>query len=116
MRQNLLVSNRGQMTLPASVRKRSGIQSGGVVTLEEKDKAAHLLTGDIKDFGTVMNNASLTGGVVIQTASEFSEGFLESRSKKKSGEKSDAGDIHIHNLDAQPDEIGMGKILPADQG
>jgi predicted nucleic acid-binding protein len=45
-------------------------------------KAAHLLTGDIKDFGTVMNNASLTGGVVIQTASEFLEGFLESRSKK----------------------------------
>jgi antitoxin PrlF len=37
MRQNLLVSNRGQMTLPASVRKRLGIQSGGVVTLEEKD-------------------------------------------------------------------------------
>ena len=37
MRQNLLVSGRGQITLPASVRKRLGIQSGGIVTIEEKD-------------------------------------------------------------------------------
>lgn len=37
MRQNLLVSSRGQITLPSSVRKRLGIQPGGIVTLEEKD-------------------------------------------------------------------------------
>lgn len=37
MRQNLLVSSRGQITLPASVRKRLGLKSGGIVTLEEKD-------------------------------------------------------------------------------
>jgi len=30
MRQTILVSNRGQITLPASVRKRLGIQSGGI--------------------------------------------------------------------------------------
>jgi antitoxin PrlF len=42
MRQNLLVSGRGQITLPASVRKRLGIQSGGIVTLEERDNVVLL--------------------------------------------------------------------------
>jgi len=37
MRYNLVVSKRGQTTLPASIRKRLGIQSGGMVTLEEKE-------------------------------------------------------------------------------
>jgi len=36
MRQSLMVSGRGQITLPAKVRKRLGIQSGGIVILEEK--------------------------------------------------------------------------------
>jgi len=42
MRQNLLVSSRGQITLPSSVRKRLGIQSGGIVTIEEKDNVVVL--------------------------------------------------------------------------
>ena len=45
-------------------------------------KASHLLTGDIRDFGPFMNNPSLTGGVLIQTASEFLDGFMKSKSKK----------------------------------
>ena len=62
------------------------------VILPEKDrpileaaiqcKASHLLTGDIKDFGPIMNKSSLTGGVVIQSASEFLEGLMKSKSKK----------------------------------
>jgi AbrB family looped-hinge helix DNA binding protein len=36
MRQNLIVSGRGQITLPVKVRKRLGVQSGGVVILEDK--------------------------------------------------------------------------------
>jgi antitoxin PrlF len=36
MRQSVMVSSRGQITLPVKVRKRLGIQSGGVVILEEK--------------------------------------------------------------------------------
>jgi len=32
----LMVSSRGQITLPVKVRKRLGIQSGGVVILEQK--------------------------------------------------------------------------------
>jgi antitoxin PrlF len=36
MRQSLMVSSRGQITLPVKVRKRLGIQLGGVVILEEK--------------------------------------------------------------------------------
>lgn len=62
------------------------------VRLPEKDRpileaaiqciATHLLTGDIKDFGPFMNNANLTGGVLIQTVSEFLGSFMKPRSKK----------------------------------
>ena len=37
MRQTLIVSDRGQLTLPASLRKRFGIKDGGAVILEERD-------------------------------------------------------------------------------
>lgn len=37
MRQTLIVSNRGQLTLPASVRKRFGIKNGGAIIMEERD-------------------------------------------------------------------------------
>lgn len=36
MRQTLIVSNRGQLTLPASLRKRFGIKDGGTLILEER--------------------------------------------------------------------------------
>jgi antitoxin PrlF len=52
MRQNLLVSNRGQITLPASVRKRLGIQSGGIVTLEERDNAVVLRPAAVVEIET----------------------------------------------------------------
>ncbi len=37
MREALTVSSRGQITLPAELRKRLGIQAGGVVIAEECD-------------------------------------------------------------------------------
>ena len=37
MKQTLIVSNRGQLTLPANLRKRFGIKNGGAVILEERD-------------------------------------------------------------------------------
>jgi AbrB family looped-hinge helix DNA binding protein len=37
MRQTLIVSNRGQLTLPARLRKRFGIAGGGAIILEERD-------------------------------------------------------------------------------
>ena len=52
MRQNLMVSNRGQITLPASVRKRLGIQSGGIVTLEEKDSVLVLRPAAVVEMET----------------------------------------------------------------
>jgi predicted nucleic acid-binding protein len=45
-------------------------------------KATHLLTGDIKDFGPFMNNTNLTGGVLIQTVSEFLGSFMKPKNKK----------------------------------
>ena len=63
-----------------------------LVPLSEKDRpileaaiqcdATHLLTGDFKDFGPFMNHPNLTGGVLIQTISEFLDGFLKSKTKK----------------------------------
>jgi predicted nucleic acid-binding protein len=45
-------------------------------------KASHLLTGDIKDFGPIVNEPSLTGGVIIQTVSEFLGDLMKSKVKK----------------------------------
>ena len=37
MKESVLVTSRGQITLPADVRKRLGIKAGGVVLLEERN-------------------------------------------------------------------------------
>lgn len=37
MRTSLTISSRGQITLPADIRKRMGILAGGVVILEERE-------------------------------------------------------------------------------
>lgn len=37
MRQTVIVSDRGQLTLPANVRKRFGLRHGGAVILEDRD-------------------------------------------------------------------------------
>ena len=37
MKQTLIVSNRGQLTLPTALRKRFGIKNGGPIILEERD-------------------------------------------------------------------------------
>ncbi len=52
MRQNLLVSSRGQITLPSSVRKRLGIQSGGILTLEERDNVVVLRPAAVIEMQT----------------------------------------------------------------
>jgi predicted nucleic acid-binding protein len=67
------------------------------VPLPEKDRpileaaiqcqATHLLTGDIKDFGPFMNRPGLTGGVVIQTVSEFFGSFMKPKMKKRGKRK-----------------------------
>ena len=74
-----------------NVPSRSGLSCP--VPLAEKDrpileagthcKATHLLTGDIKDFGPFMNHPRLTGGVVIQTVSEFLSSFTKPKIKKE---------------------------------
>jgi predicted nucleic acid-binding protein len=34
-------------------------------------RATHLLTGDLRHFGPLMNRADLAGGIMIQTVAEF---------------------------------------------
>lgn len=78
------------MTTVIKVPSRSGRNCPAI--LPEKDrpiletaiqcKASHLLTGDIKDFGPIMNKPSLTGGVMIQTVSEFLGDLVKAKGKK----------------------------------
>ena len=42
-------------------------------------KATHLLTGDLKDFGLLMNRPEETSGVRIQTVYDFLDGLGEPR-------------------------------------
>lgn len=37
MRETVIVSNRGQLTLPASLRRKFGLQQGGPVIFEDRD-------------------------------------------------------------------------------
>ena len=45
MSETLVVSSRGQITLPAALRKRLGIRGGDVVILEERDNEVVLKPG-----------------------------------------------------------------------
>ena len=36
MKETLIVSSRGQITLPAAIRKRAGIMQGGTITIEDR--------------------------------------------------------------------------------
>ncbi len=36
MKENIIVSERGQITLPSKMRKKLGIEPGGVITVEER--------------------------------------------------------------------------------
>jgi uncharacterized protein len=59
----------------------SGAGADCPVKLPEKDrpimeaairsKASHLLTGDMKDFGVLMNKPRQTAGIVIQTVADY---------------------------------------------
>ena len=40
-------------------------------------RTTHLLTGDIKHFGPLMNQADLCGGMIVQTVSEFFTSLLQ---------------------------------------
>ena len=54
MHETLVVSSRGQITLPAALRKRLGIKSGGVVILEEHGNEIVLKPGivlEIEHYG-----------------------------------------------------------------
>ena len=49
MRQTVIVSSRGQITLPAKVRKRLGITPGSIVLVEEREGELVLrLVGEIE--------------------------------------------------------------------
>ena len=50
MNETLIVSSRGQITLPASLRKRLGIKSGDIVILEDRGDEIVLKTGVVLEI------------------------------------------------------------------
>ena len=52
MRESLTVSSRGQITLPADIRKRLGIVAGGVVILEEREDEVALRPAAVLEIET----------------------------------------------------------------
>ncbi len=50
MTQTLIVSDRGQITLPARVRKRMGIKGGDVMILEDRSEEIVLRPGIVVEF------------------------------------------------------------------
>ena len=52
MRESLTVSSRGQITLPADIRKRMGIVAGGVVIIEEREDEVALLPAAVLEIET----------------------------------------------------------------
>lgn len=55
-RQTLIVSNRGQITLPVQIRKRLGIEAGGVVAAEERDGELVLRPAVVMEVETYSDN------------------------------------------------------------
>ncbi|OGP35325.1 MAG: hypothetical protein A2X88_02570 [Deltaproteobacteria bacterium GWC2_65_14] len=51
-KQSLNVSSRGQITLPAGIRKRLGIEGGGVLSAEERDGALVLRPAVVMEVET----------------------------------------------------------------
>lgn len=52
MRETLVVSSRGQITLPASLRRRLGIKAGDVMILEDRDHEVVLKPGLVIEVQT----------------------------------------------------------------
>ena len=51
MSETLIVSSRGQITLPAALRKRLGIKEGDVVIIEERGNEVLLKPGAVFEIG-----------------------------------------------------------------
>ena len=52
MRDSLTVSSRGQITLPANMRKRLGIEAGGVLIAEEREGDSVLRPAAVMEIET----------------------------------------------------------------
>jgi antitoxin PrlF len=52
MRESVVVSNRGQITLPAKMRKRLGIRAGGMILLEERGEEVVLRPAAVMEVET----------------------------------------------------------------
>jgi AbrB family looped-hinge helix DNA binding protein len=55
MRENIVISSRGQITLPAGMRKKLGIRPGGVLIVEDRDGELVLRPAAVLEIETYTN-------------------------------------------------------------
>jgi AbrB family looped-hinge helix DNA binding protein len=55
MRENIVISSRGQITLPASMRKKLGIHPGGVLIAEDRNGELVLRPAAVLEIETYTN-------------------------------------------------------------
>jgi len=79
MKHNVLVSDRGQITLPAPLRKRLGIQPGGVIVLEERDGELVLKPAAVVEIRTYSEEDIVAWVEADVLSEEERRAFLETR-------------------------------------
>jgi AbrB family looped-hinge helix DNA binding protein len=55
MRENIVISSRGQITLPAGMRKKLGIRPGGVLIIEDRNGELVLRPAAVLEIETYTN-------------------------------------------------------------
>ena len=78
MSETLVVSGRGQITLPAALRKRLGIKEGDVVILEERGNEVLLKPGAVFEIG-VYSQAEIAEWDKADELSEEERGAIVKR-------------------------------------
>ena len=60
MSETLVISSRGQITLPAALRRRLGIKGGDVIILEERGTEVVFKPGVVLEYWSTRNTATMT--------------------------------------------------------
>jgi hypothetical protein len=70
MRQTLIVSNRGQLTLPVNLRKRFVMELGAA-------RHFSLFTSDLNHFGPFIKQPDMAFSILVQTVAEFLTALIQ---------------------------------------
>ena len=81
MRESVVVSSRGQITLPARIRKRLGIRAGGLILLEERGEEVVLRPVAVEEIETYSDHQIAKWDKADGLSESERAAFAESRLK-----------------------------------